>query len=201
MKHEAMTDRDYQRLAALLTPFQDQGCMNLETLDGFFTALICGPVPVSPGECLPIILGQAFDDEAAFPGTLALERFASLLFRHWMDIRTTLEQEQSFHPWLEADEHGHFQGKDWACGFVKGMELQYDDWTLLLDDPEQGAVLAPIMALALEDQADADMQAWLEAFGADQHSALLAGISPAVGETWAFFAAVRNHLQDDDVIL
>jgi uncharacterized protein len=32
--------------------------MNLEQLDGFFAALICGPVNVPPSEYLPVILGD-----------------------------------------------------------------------------------------------------------------------------------------------
>ena len=200
MKHEAMTDRDYQRLAETLERFSDMGCMKLESLDGFFTALLCGPMPIKPTECLPMILGQAFDDEAAFPGPQALERFANLLMRHWLDIAHTLRAGEPFHPWLDADEEGHFHGNDWARGFVDGMELMYEDWTLLLDDPEHGAALAPIMALAFEDQPDEEMRAWIEQAGPERRAEWLASITPSVAEIHAFFEQVRSavELEDND---
>lgn len=202
MNHEAMTDRDYQRLADTLARFSDQDCMNLEELDGFFTALLCGPLPVKPTECLSIILGQAFDDEEAFPGNQALERFANLLMRHWLDIAHTLQANEPFHPWLDADEDGLFHGNDWARGFVEGMELMYDDWTQLLDDPEHGAALTPIMALAFadqpaENQPDDEMRAWLAAAGPEQHAEWLSAITPSVAEIHDFFSRLREEIDLD----
>jgi uncharacterized protein len=195
MNHEAMTDRDYQRLADTLDRFSDQDCMNLEELDGFFTALLCGPMQIRPTECLSTILGQAFDDEEAFPGTQALERFANLLMRHWLDIAHTLLAGEPFHPWLQADEDGIFHGNDWAEGFVAGMELMYEDWSELLDNPEHGAALAPIMALAFEDQPDEEMRAWIEQAGPDRRSEWLAAITPAVTEIYDFFKARREEIE------
>jgi uncharacterized protein len=200
MNHEAMTDRDYQRLSDTLDRFHDQGCMNLEELDGFFTALLSGPLPVKPTECLPVILGQAFDDEAAFPGNQALERFASLLLRHWFDIAHTLQEGAPFHPWLEADQDGIFHGNDWARGFVTGMELMYDDWTMLLDDAQHSTALAPIMALAFEgesDEADEAMRAWIEQAGPEQRAEWLAAISGSVAEINAFFSELRTDIEQE----
>ncbi|BEV71762.1 MULTISPECIES: UPF0149 family protein [unclassified Paludibacterium] len=198
MNYEALTDRDYQRLAETLARFSDQDCMNLEQLDGFFTALLCGPMPIRPTECLPIILGDAFDDEDAFPGAQGLERFAHLLMRHWLDISHTLQSGQPFHPWLDADEHGVFRGNDWAQGFVEGMQLVYDDWTLLLDDPQQAELLAPIMALAFEGQPDEEMKGYLQEISPEDRADWLGAISPNVAAIHQFFTRLRAELEADE---
>lgn len=96
MSHKPLSEQEYQRLSATLARFADHGCMNLERLDGFFAALLAGPEAIRPAECLPLILGDAFDDESAFPSEKALEQFVSLLRGHWQDI-------------AEALKHGEFQ--------------------------------------------------------------------------------------------
>lgn len=197
MTFEPLTDRDYQRLADTLACFQDQDCMNLERLDGFFTALLCGPMPLQPAECLPVILGRAFDDEDAFPTERALENFANLLLRHWLDIRHTLEAGEPFHPWLDAGEDGLFHGNDWALGFVDGMQLMYDDWQPLLDDPQQASLLEPVMALAFEHDPDETLRTYLEEADPEQRAGWLAAITPAVAGVHAYFARMREEIELD----
>ncbi len=59
MGERPLTDADYDRLADALNRFHGDRAMNLEQLDGFFAALICGPDPVHPSEYLPEIWGAA----------------------------------------------------------------------------------------------------------------------------------------------
>ena len=53
MGERPLTDAEYDRLADTLNRFHGEGAMNLEQLDGFFAALICGPDRVHPSEYLP----------------------------------------------------------------------------------------------------------------------------------------------------
>jgi uncharacterized protein len=198
MSHKPLTDRDYQRLSTTLARFQKQNCMNLERLDGFFAALLCGPMPVKPTECLPLILGEAFDDERAFPSEKALEQFVDLLMGHWFDILNTLQHAEPFQPWLEPDEQGQVHGNEWAEGFMTGMELMNDDWGLLFDDAEHAGALEPIMALAFEHHPDPDMRPYLEQTDPEQREAWLAAISPAVSEIYRFFATLRQQLEQEN---
>jgi len=154
MNHDPLTDRDYQRLGATLARFSEQQCMSLEQLDGFFTGLLCGPMPLKPADCLPMILGDAFDDEQAFPTEQSLDRFAKLLLRHWFDISDTLRDGTAFHPWLDEDESGVVHGNQWAQGFCDAMQLMPEDWALLFEDEQAAVHLEPIMALAFEQEAD-----------------------------------------------
>jgi len=45
---QSLTDEEYDRLAAVLRRFPSEDAMDLEEMDGFFAALICGPVTVLP---------------------------------------------------------------------------------------------------------------------------------------------------------
>jgi uncharacterized protein len=67
MGERPLTDAEYDRLADTLNRFHGEGAMNLEQLDGFFAALICGPDRVHPSEYLPEIWGGSdMADEEAF---------------------------------------------------------------------------------------------------------------------------------------
>ncbi|EEG07452.1 YecA/YgfB family protein [Pseudogulbenkiania ferrooxidans] len=197
MSHKPLTDRDYQNLATTLARFRAQHCMGLEQLDGFFAALLCGPEPIKPSEVLPLILGDAFDDETAFSSQKALEQFVSLLMGHWLDIADTLHSGREFHPWLEPDEHGVVHGNDWAQGFTAGMELMNEDWGLLFEDEEQAEALVPIMALAFEHHPDPEMRPYVDNADAGQREQWLAGISPAVEAIYRFFAAMRRQMEQE----
>jgi uncharacterized protein len=49
-RHNPLTDDEFARLDAFLDNTKNSRAMNLEQIDGFFTALVCGPEVVMPGE-------------------------------------------------------------------------------------------------------------------------------------------------------
>ncbi|OHX14685.1 hypothetical protein BI347_15115 [Chromobacterium sphagni] len=197
MPHPALSEQDYQRLSSILARFADQQCMNLEQLDGFFAALLSGPQAIPPAECLPLILGEAFDDESAFPSEKSLEQFVALLRGHWQDIANALSGGE-FQPWLDADANGAVLGNDWCEGFVSGMELLNDDWGMLFESAENAPLLEPILALGFERHPDAEMRPFVEAISAEQREAWLAAISPSVHGIHNFFAAIRRQLEREE---
>ncbi|QEL54932.1 YecA/YgfB family protein [Chromobacterium paludis] len=197
MSHKPLSEQDYQRLSSTLARFTGQGCMNLEQLDGFFAALLAGPEAIRPAECLPIILGEAFDDEASFPSEKSLEQFVSLLRGHWQDIANAL-RDGEFQPWLEADAAGEVRGNDWCEGFVSGMELLNDDWGLLFDSPDNAPLLEAIMALGFERHPDAEMRPFVDGISAETRAELLAALSPSVHGIHDFFAAIRRQLEQEE---
>jgi len=194
MKHVALSEQDYQRLSATLTRLAPQGAMSLEKLDGFFAALLCGPEAIKPVECLPAILGAAFDDEDAFRTPKAMDQFVRQLSGYWLDIAHTLQQGLPFQPWLDEDEHGQVHGNAWAEGFSEGMQLMHEDWTLLFDDADAAPALAPIMALAFEHHPDPDMRPFLAGVSDAQRELWLGEISDAVARIHAFFARLRAEI-------
>src|SRR4051794_31006979 len=158
MGEKPLTDADYDRLADALNRFHGDRAMNLEQLDGFFAALICGPNIVPPSEYLPMIWGDDTINEDVVSAQPILEEFISLITRHWNAISHTLRSGDVFTPLLLEDEHGVSRANDWASGFKAGMELRRADWARLWDDEDQGGSLVPILALAYEHDPDPEMR-------------------------------------------
>ena len=120
MKARPLTDADYDRLAAALNRFQGQRALNLEQLDGFFAALICGPGLVHPSEFLPELWGGDMADEEAFESQRELSEFLDLVLRHLNVIADTLQSGDVYVPLLLEDDDGVAHGNDWAQGFSRG---------------------------------------------------------------------------------
>ena len=106
MKSEPLTDAEFQRLSGILARFDNKQPMNLEQLDGFLAALICGPEIVRPSECLPVICGSDMVLEDSFGSQSVLQDFLSLIMRHWNVIADTLHSGDVFLPLLLEDENG-----------------------------------------------------------------------------------------------
>jgi uncharacterized protein len=66
MRAQPLTDIELGKLADVLGRFGDKRAMNLEMLDGFFAALICGPETVLPSDYLPQIWGGHMVNELEF---------------------------------------------------------------------------------------------------------------------------------------
>jgi len=93
--------------------------MNLEQLDGFLAALICGPEIVRPSEYLPVICGDDMVLDDSFGAQAVLQDFLSLIMRHWNVIADTLHSGDVFLPLLLEDENGISHANDWAKGFLE----------------------------------------------------------------------------------
>ncbi|TCW29827.1 UPF0149 family protein [Gulbenkiania mobilis] len=194
MKYRPLSDADYTRLGQQLKHFETQGAMSLERLDGFFAALVAGPEPLRPQECLSFILGEAFDDEKAFSSMKALEQFVDLLSRHWMEIAQALTVEGSYAPWLDSDGSGEMSGVAWAEGFVQGMTLLNEDWALLFESETGQELLYPILLLGLEKEAVTEGLQGAEAPPVPRQE-LLGALGPSVEGIQRFFIAERRRLE------
>jgi uncharacterized protein len=158
VQSKPLTDAEFERLSGILGRFDNKQPMNLEQLDGFLAALICGPEIVCPSEYLPVIYGSDMVLEDSFGSQSVLQDFLSLIMRHWNVIADTLHSGDVFLPLLLEDENGISHGNDWAKGFLSGMELRRTDWAILLDDEKHGGWLVPIFASAHENDPDPEMR-------------------------------------------
>ena len=158
MQSEPLTDAEFERLSGILARFDIKQPMNLEQLEGFLAALICGPEIVRPSEYLPVICGSDMVLDDSFGSQSVLQDFLSLIMRHWNVIADTLHSGDVFLPLLLEDENGISHANDWAKGFLRGMELRRTDWAVLLDDEKQGGCLVPIFVLAHENDPDPEMR-------------------------------------------
>lgn len=156
---ESLNGDEYDRLAAILRHFPGQDAMNLEEMDGFFAALICGPVTVLPGAWLPEIWGS---ETAPFDTAVDLEEFFNLAMRHWNFIaRELFSQDMVFVPWLDVEEGDEIpKGNRWAKGFLRGIAMCRQDWDEIFADEDKFAMLLSIMVLAHENDPDPEMRSW-----------------------------------------
>lgn len=187
VKPQPLTDAEFDRLSGVLGRFDNHRPMNLEQLDGFFAALICGPVNVPPSEYLPVILGNDMVLEDTFNAQPVLEEFLSLIMRHWNSIAETLHTGEVFLPLLVQGEDGIAHANDWAIGFLRGMELRRTEWADLLDDEEHGGWLVPMLALAHEHDPDPAMRPYKEPISAEAREKLIVGAAAAVMGIYRYF--------------
>jgi uncharacterized protein len=168
VKPQPLTDAEFERLSRVLGRFDTKHPMNLEELDGFFAALICGPEVVRPSEYLPVIWGDNIILDDSFGKQPVLQDFLSLIVRHWNVIANTLYSGDVFLPLLLEDDDGATHGNDWATGFRCGMEFHKERWAALLADDGHGGLLVPIFALAHEHDPDPEMRPYKEALSGEE---------------------------------
>jgi uncharacterized protein len=192
MKPEPLTDAELDHLSAILERFGNNRSMNLEQLDGFLAALICGPELVPPSKYLPKIWG----DQTVFEDTSSAREFFSLIMRHWNAIADTLNSGDVYLPLLLEDESGITHGNDWANGFLRGMEFGREDWTLLLEDEDHGGSLVAIFALANENNPDPEMRTYKDPISADLRETLIAGAAAGTTQIYRYFKAQRVLAND-----
>jgi uncharacterized protein len=196
MNASPLTDAEYDRMSDVLTRFSGEHAMNLEELDGFFAALICGPAHVRPSDYLPEIWGGEMADEEVFSSQQQLQDFLDLVMRHWRAVADTLQSGDVFLPVLLEDDHGIVHANDWAQGFTRGMDLRREDWGELLDDEDHGGWLVPILALAHEHDPDPTMRPYQAPMDADRREQLIAGAAAGVTAIYRYFEPRRRMLPE-----
>jgi uncharacterized protein len=192
MKSQPLTDAELDHLSEILGRLGNKRAMNLEQLDGFLSALICGPELVPPSKYLPKIWG----DQTVFEDTSSAQEFFSLIMRHWNAIADTLNSGDVYLPLLLEDESGIAHGNDWANGFLRGMEFGREDWTLLLEDEDHGGSLVAIFALANENNPDLEMRTYKDPISADLRETLIAGAAAGTTQIYRHFKAQRFLAND-----
>ncbi len=191
MKPQPLTDAEFERLTGLLRRFDNKRPMNLEQLDGFLAALVCGPELVTPSEYLPQICGDDMVLRDTIDAKSVLQDFLSLIMRHWNTISYTLESGDVFLPLLLEDENGTAPANEWAKGFLRGMELHKADWAALLGDEDHGGWLVPIFALANENNPDPELRSYDKLISLEAREKLIVGIAAGVTGIYRHFQAQR----------
>ena len=189
---QPLTDAELERLSAVLKRFGDKHSMNLEQLDGFLAALICCPGIVPPSEYLAEIWGDDIVLEDAFTAQPILKDFLSLLMRHWNTIVDTLNSSEVYLPLLVPDENGITNANDWANGFLRGMGLRRELWTVLIDDEKHSGSLVAIFALAHEHNPDPAMRPYKEPVSAELRETLILGAVAGMNRIYHYFETWRS---------
>jgi uncharacterized protein len=150
---QALSDSELHRLSDFLTS-QAPDAMRLETLDGYFVALICGPDAVTLSQCLPAVLGlhHVFADPAQASDVL------TLLQCHWnaiaCSLHRTLDGDEVYLPALLNDEGQIWGASEWAQGFLLGVQRRAESWRGWQESAAARELLLPMTLLAHEHDAD-----------------------------------------------
>jgi uncharacterized protein len=120
---QPLADDEFARLAAFLASI-GEAAMDIETLDGYFAALICGPDTVLPNEYLP----QMWGDDFSFESDEHAAEIIGLLMRHWNTVSTelqkTLHEPNVYMPVLLERDDGLAPANNWAHGFMRGVQMR-----------------------------------------------------------------------------
>jgi uncharacterized protein len=190
MMSQPLTEEEFDRLNEMLEGLGAEFDMNLERLDGFLSAMACGPGHVLPSEFLPEIWGGG-TEQGKFATRQMLQDFLFLLMRHWNAILDVLRSDEVFLPLLHQDESGVALGNDWANGFMRGMDLRRAEWGRFMDDERHGGWLVPILALAHEHDPDPELRPYSELPSKELRERLIVGISAGVMGIYRHFEKQR----------
>ena len=158
-----LSEAELDRLGAFLEGAGSQAMTNIEMVDGFFAALICGPNLVMPHEYLPVVLGA----DHAFANEAEASEILGLLMSHWNVIAhvlwQTLDVPDVYLPVLLEDSEGVARGNDWAIGFMRGVGMRPADWRELMESDDDGGAILPMMLLAHEHDPDPSLRSPMSA--------------------------------------
>jgi uncharacterized protein YecA (UPF0149 family) len=109
-QNEPLTDAELDRLGDVLKNCKGGRAMNLETLDGFFAALIAGPEAVMPSEYYPEVFGGEISDTCEFDSLDEANKFLGLMMRHWNDSQDAV-QRRGLRAAAHRGQRRHFEGQ------------------------------------------------------------------------------------------
>lgn len=207
-REKGLSAEELDELQMILENLPSAQAFNLEVLDGFFAGLICGPSFQVPLQHLELICGTTQGDEGLpFDTKEDLDRFISLIVRHWNGIAEALEygasDEDAYAPLLlikeddpEFEGNKVPRGNDWAEGFVLGMERCRGDWNKIFNskDEEHEAYLLPIFVLQHEHDSDPELRS--PPLTEEMRWKVLTALTPATYKIYDFFRPERKALSD-----
>jgi len=141
----------------LMSGATSDDAMMMDCLDGFLTAIVSGPVMLSPSVWLPRVWGDTAKDTPKFKNRKQADRITSLIMRHLNGIIWSLYQDaDTFKPvfdsrFIEDDPHEYIDAEMWAYGYICGIELQGLSWKPFFDEPANLVVLRPIHLLGADE--------------------------------------------------
>jgi uncharacterized protein len=168
---EPLADAELDELEAFLaSDAVPQDCMDLEMLDGYLTAIACGPEQIQPSEWLLQVWSEGGKGSTpAYSGSDQAQRIMGLALRHLAGIERTLSESPTrFKPMLyvsetpaRGGEQAPPEGTAWCEGFMAGVKLRDDEWQPLYDSEQARDWIFPIEALAFGEHDD-DFTEWVD---------------------------------------
>jgi uncharacterized protein len=124
---------------------------SISTLDGYVTAIVAGPVSISPLDWICPLL--AIDADAFNHGGTPEFAAISAVVRRHNDISNTLSTApHQFEPILQHKPNGEVDAGPWCLGFHAAMQPRLSAWAPLLDTRNiNHSLLLPILLHCVDD--------------------------------------------------
>ena len=170
----------------VLTIDMNEGIFDVSTLDGFFTAVISGPIMIPPSQWINAVWG---DFEPEWQSDTAFEKYFSLLMRHMNSISEHLmEKSGDFEPLFmqrNIDNQEYIIVDEWCYGYMMGVELCQSMWDV--NDVELQTLLLPIKIFGTE-------AGWekLKTINEDETDNIRQAITPNVSLIHSYWLARRE---------
>ncbi|MBP7581368.1 MAG: YecA family protein [Vogesella sp.] len=138
-------EADLTRLETLLTPLSQAGTtMRPDEVQGFFTALACGPDRLGVDEWLDDVLGDA----PAFESAETEAEIRALLQKFYDSVAAALaEGELPELVLYSADDSDEPDFRPWCNAYMYALDVVPTDWFEAADDEGFEELLMPVMAL------------------------------------------------------
>jgi uncharacterized protein len=184
----SLSEAELDQLSDFLAGLKNPDALTLEGIDGLFSALIAGPRTVLPSEYLPVIWGGELPDENAFPSVEAANSTLSLIMRHWNSIISELEADGVHIPLVLEVESGAVLGREWARGFMRGVDFARSGWNELFQSNDEGQLITiPIVA------GEVDPEWPHEPMTAEKGTELIGRMAAGLARSYRHFAHQRRE--------
>ncbi|MBN1278390.1 MAG: YecA family protein [Chlorobiaceae bacterium] len=153
----------------LLSASAPKSAMDLDMLDGFFTALASGPESLEPERWLPLVWGPEAESAPDFASIDEMQKVLALMVRYKQVVETVLSVDpESYLPLFSrcsfsdtSEERAAVE--NWAKGFLLGIEPLRETWQPLFEEDTEFSALAPLFLLAdIGDERNIDDVQWLQ---------------------------------------
>ena len=167
--------------------------MDISTLDGFLTAIVCGPKNILPSEWTRWVWDMENGEDAPeFKDQAEAQRILGLMMRYMNDIAHTLQHApDQYEPLLMENPNGGDPipiMDEWCCGFMKGIRLDSEGWLPVLAG--KPAWMSTIMLYGTEEGWEALKGKKLSL---DEHKALAGGLADTVRKIHALWFEERRQ--------
>lgn len=153
-----LSDEELEELGGfLMSAATSDETMMMDSLDGFLTAIVSGPIMLNPSVWLPRVWGPSTRDEPIFNTFVQAERITGLIMRHLNGIVWSLRHDPETHePVFDTlvyphDPQEYLDAEMWAYGYITGVDLQGTSWEPFFADAASNEVLQPIYLLGADD--------------------------------------------------
>ena len=193
LNQSPLTDEEIEELDRFLLEAEGiPESMDVSTLDGFLTAIVCGPKTILPSEWMRWVWDmEGGEDAPEFKDQAQAQRILGLLMRHMNDIAQTLHQTpEQYEPLLMENPNDGDPIPildEWCSGFMKGVQLDSDGWLpLTVGKPDW---MSTILLYGTEEGWEALKKKNLSL---DEHKALPDGLAGTVQKIYALWLEQRR---------